>query len=397
LLFKKRYVIIFSNFGKINACCWLLFLEEDNMAILNVKDIFHDLHQIPEIGFQEFKTSAYLADKLRELGYKVTTNVGGTGVVGVVKGAEPGPVMLLRADMDALPFVINGEHKAIHACGHDAHCSMVLAAASNLKDKIKKGTLKILFQQGEETLKGALAVIDAGVLEDVDIAVGLHIRPVQDLPFGKLSPAVRHASSTFAKVKITGQSCHGSRPHLGVNAVEVAAAVINAASGVRINPVISWSCKATAVNGGGNAYNIIPDHAEITFDVRCQENEGMTELLGKLQKAAENVAAAYGATAEFSLPGGVIPAAVLDKELTAEVAECIKEVVGEENLGEELVNPGGEDFHYFAKTYPKLKSAYFGVGVAAEPGLHDPNMHFNIDGLQAGVEVLEKITLKKLG
>ena len=130
------------------------------MAILNVKDIFHDLHQIPEIGFQEFKTSAYLADKLRELGYKVTTNVGGTGVVGVVKGAEPGPVMLLRADMDALPFVINGEHKAIHACGHDAHCSMVLAAASNLKDKIKKGTLKILFQQGEETLKGALAVAD---------------------------------------------------------------------------------------------------------------------------------------------------------------------------------------------------------------------------------------------
>lgn len=367
------------------------------MAILNVKDIFHDLHQIPEIGFQEFKTSAYLADKLRELGYKVTTNVGGTGVVGVVKGAEPGSVMLLRADMDALPFVINGEHKAIHACGHDAHCSMVLAAASNLKDKIKKGTLKILFQQGEETLKGALAVIDAGVLEDVDIAVGLHIRPVQDLPFGKLSPAVRHASSTFAKVKITGQSCHGSRPHLGVNAVEAAAAVINAASGVRINPVISWSCKATAVNGGGSAYNIIPDHAEITFDVRCQENEGMTELLGKLQKAAENVAAAYGATAEFSLPGGVIPAAVLDKELTAEVAECIKEVVGEENLGEELVNPGGEDFHYFAKTYPKLKSAYFGVGVAAEPGLHDPNMHFNIDGLQAGVEVLEKITLKKLG
>ena len=264
------------------------------MAILNVKDIFHDLHQIPEIGFQEFKTSAYLADKLRELGYKVTTNVGGTGVVGVVKGAEPGPVMLLRADMDALPFVINGEHKAIHACGHDAHCSMVLAAASNLKDKIKKGTLKILFQQGEETLKGALAVIDAGVLEDVDIAVGLHIRPVQDLPFGKLSPAVRHASSTFAKVKITGQSCHGSRPHLGVNAVEAAAAVINAASVVRINPVISWSCKATAVNGGGSAYNIIPDHAEITFDVRCQENEGMTELLGKLQKAAENVAAAYG-------------------------------------------------------------------------------------------------------
>ena len=170
------------------------------MTALNVKDIFNDLHQIPEVGFQEFKTSAYLADKLEALGYEVTRNLGGTGVVGVVKGAEPGPVMLLRADMDALPFVIDGEHKAIHACGHDAHCSMVLAAASLLKDKVKRGTLKILFQPAEETLGGALAIINAGVLEDVDFAVGLHIRPVQDLPFGKLSPAVHHSSSTFANI-----------------------------------------------------------------------------------------------------------------------------------------------------------------------------------------------------
>lgn len=367
------------------------------MTALNVKDIFNDLHQIPEVGFQEFKTSAYLADKLEALGYEVTRNLGGTGVVGIVKGAEPGPVMLLRADMDALPFVIDGEHKAIHACGHDAHCSMVLAAASLLKDKVKRGTLKILFQPAEETLGGALAIIDAGELEDVDLAVGLHIRPVQDLPFGKLSPAVHHSSSTFANIKITGRSCHGSRPHLGVNAVETAAAIINAAAAIKVNPTVAWSCKATAVKGGGSAYNIIPDSAEVTFDVRSETNEDMTELLDKLRRVAENVAEAYGAKAEFNLPGGVIPAAVLDRVLTAEVAECIKEVAGEENLAEELKNPGGEDFHYFARTYPNLKAAYFGVGVAAEPGLHDPNMHFNPDGLQAGVDVLEKITLKKLG
>ena len=348
------------------------------MTALNVKDIFNDLHQIPEVGFQEFKTSAYLADKLEALGYEVTLNLGGTGVVGIVKGAEPGPVMLLRADMDALPFVIDGEHKVIHACGHDAHCSMVLAAASLLKDKVKRGTLKILFQPAEETLGGALAIIDAGVLEDVDLAVGLHIRPVQDLPFGKLSPAVHHSSSTFANIKITGRSCH-------------------AAAAIKVNPTVAWSCKATAVKGGGSAYNIIPDSAEVTFDVRSETNEDMTELLDKLRRVAENVAEAYGAKAEFNLPGGVIPAAVLDPALTAEVAECIKEVAGEENLAEELKNPGGEDFHYFARTYPNLKSAYFGVGVAAEPGLHDPNMHFNPDGLQAGVDVLEKITLKKLG
>ena len=367
------------------------------MSLLKAKEIFYDLHKIPEVGFKEFKTAAYLADKLEELGYDVTCNVGGTGVLGIVKGSEPGPVLLLRADMDALPFTIDGKPKVIHACGHDGHCAMLLSAASVLKSKVKKGTLKILFQPGEETLKGALAVIDAGVIKDVDFAVGLHIRPIQDLPYGKISPAVHHASSTFAIVNVTGKSSHASRPHLGVNAVETAAAIISAVPAIRINPNISWSCKATSVTGGGAAHNIIPSNAQIVFDVRSETNDGMQELLDKLKCVAENVGAAFGANAEFVLPNGVIPAAELNPALTAEVAECIKEVVGAENLADELSNPGGEDFHYFAKTYPNLKAAYFGVGVAAEPGLHDPNMHFNVDGLQAGADVLVKIALKKLG
>ena len=151
------------------------------MNKLDPRNIYDDLHQIPELGFEEFKTSAYLADKLEAMGYKVTRNIGGTGVIGEIKGSEPGPVMMLRADMDALPFLIDGEKKNIHACGHDAHSAMLLAAASELVGKVKRGTLRILFQQGEETLKGALAVIDAGVIEDVDIALGLHIRPVHCL------------------------------------------------------------------------------------------------------------------------------------------------------------------------------------------------------------------------
>ena len=176
------------------------------MNKLDPRNIYDDLHQIPELGFEEFKTSAYLADKLEAMGYKVTRNIGGTGVIGEIKGSEPGPVMMLRADMDALPFLIDGEKKNIHACGHDAHSAMLLAAASELVGKVKRGTLRILFQQGEETLKGALAVIDAGVIEDVDIALGLHIRPVQDIAYGEMSPAVRHASSTFVNVVINGLS-----------------------------------------------------------------------------------------------------------------------------------------------------------------------------------------------
>ena len=115
---------------------------------LNVVEVYNDLHQIPELGFQEVKTSAYIADKLKEMGYEVTTGVGKTGVVAVEKGAEAGPCLMIRADMDALPFKINGEDKVIHACGHDSHSAMLLAIASRLKGKIKRGTLKLLFQPG---------------------------------------------------------------------------------------------------------------------------------------------------------------------------------------------------------------------------------------------------------
>ena len=138
---------------------------------LDVIKVWEDLHKTPELGFEEHETAKYIAEKLTALGYEVETGVGGTGVVGVIKGEEEGPCLMLRADMDALPFTINGEKKVIHACGHDSHSAMLLAAASRLVGKIKRGKLKVLFQQGEETLFGAMSVIKAGVLEDVDKTV----------------------------------------------------------------------------------------------------------------------------------------------------------------------------------------------------------------------------------
>ena len=254
---------------------------------------------------------------------------------------------------------------------------MLLAAASDLVGKVKRGTLRILFQQGEETLKGALAVIEAGVIEDVVIALGLRIRPVN--------------------VVINCLSSHGARPHLGVNAIEAAAVAINAITAIKINPIIPWSCKVTGIKGGGVAPNIIPDKVEMIVDARAQTNEAMTELLEKLRRAVTNAAAALGATAEVTTPGGVIPAAEYDDELTAEVAECIVEVVGEEKLAKELVNPGGEDFHYFVNKYPHIKAAYFGVGAAAAPGLHHQDMQLNKEALPSGTAVLVKMVERKLG
>ena len=368
------------------------------MESLNVKELYHALHQIPEVGEHEFKTSAFVADVLEKLGYAVTRNVGGTtGVVAVEKGVEPGPVLLLRADMDALPFVIDGKPCCIHACGHDGHMSMLLAAASLLKGKIKRGTLKLLFQPAEETFVGAVSMIEAGVLEGVDMAMGLHIRPKQDIPYGTIAPGVQHSSSTAAKIFIKGMSCHASRPHLGINTLEAAAAVINAIAAIKMNPNLSCSYKPTMIDCNSNATNIVPSETTITYDLRSESNELMEELVEKFKTAAVNAAKAYGAEAEVTFPFGIIPAARLDADLTNDVAESVKRVLGEDKLVPLLKNPGGEDFHFYAYKYPQLKTAYFGVGVAADPGLHDPKMSFNLDALQNGVDVLVDVTLQKLG
>lgn len=231
---------------------------------LNVVEIWRDLHKTPELGFEENKTSAYLAEALEKLGFAVTRGVGKTGVMGVIRGAEPGPVLMLRADMDALPFRNDdGSIEAVHACGHDSHCAMVLAAASELADRVRRGTLKILFQPGEETLHGALEVLKSGAVDDVDIALGCHVRPIQDIPTGTCAAAVRHTSSTFADIVIHGRTAHASRPHLGVNCAEVAAAVTQAVAAIKGDPAKVWSCKVTSIQACAAAVNIIPDTATL--------------------------------------------------------------------------------------------------------------------------------------
>lgn len=252
------------------------------MSKMDVVEIWNELHRMPEPGMKEFKTGDFLADALEKLGYEVTRGVGKTGVVGVVRGNEPGPVVMLRADMDALPFKNeDGSIEYVHACGHDSHSAMVLTAAAELADKVKKGTLKILFQPAEETLEGALAVMKDGAIDDVDIALGLHVRPVQDIPAGTCCAAVRHSASTFLCVEIEGKSAHAARPHLGVNCAEAAALITNAICAIKMNPALTWSCKVTSISAVSSASNIIPDRGELVLDVRAQTNELMDELLEK--------------------------------------------------------------------------------------------------------------------
>lgn len=346
---------------------------------------------------QEVKTAAYLADELEKMGFAVQRNVGGaTGVVGTYETGKTGPVVGIRADMDALAHLIDGKTIAIHSCGHDSHSAMALVAAGKLIKDVKCGTLKIFFQPAEETLIGALSMLKAGVLDGVDILFGQHIRPIQELPIGKISPAMFYSASVVLDVTINGQTAHGARPHLGKSTIDAAALAVFAINSIRTNPVVASSIKVTGFNAGGAASNAIPDKATLVLDVRSQTNDGMRYNLEKIEQAIISAATANGCSASIAKRGGV-PAAELDEGLIQEMSEVIKEIVGEEGLAPRIYSPGGEDFFYYGQQYPNLKSAFFGVGASAAPGLHDPNMDFDKKALNIGVELLYKAVMRKLG
>lgn len=365
----------------------------------NVLKHYEYLHTIPELGLQEFKTSAYLADKLEAADYQVTRNIGGaTGVTGLYDSGVPGPTLALRADMDALGHIIDGIHCARHTCGHDGHSSVVLSAAEDLiKNKaIKKGRLKILFQPAEEIGAGAITMVEGGSIDDVDMLLGSHIRPLEECPKGKAIAAMYYSASATADVFIHGKPAHGARPHLGINVIDAAAAAIMAVNAIHLNPNWSYSAKATRFLCDAGVTNAIPAEAHLAWDVRAQHNEVMAELQEKVAAAIKTGAATVGATAEVDFIKE-LPAAEIDGEMTDILAASIIGVLGAEGLIPSFTTAGGEDFFFYKKLRPDVKVGFFGLGVNATPGLHHPDMHFDLDALENGVEIFKTATLKILG
>lgn len=360
-----------------------------------VLEHFTALHAMPEVGFSEVKTAAYLADALKAAGYKVTTGIGGTGVVGVLDGGQPGKTVMVRADMDALIHPIDGKDTAVHSCGHDSHCAMVLTMAEEIATAVKSGTkfpgrLKIMFQPAEEKLTGALSMIEAGVLDDVDIALGVHLRPIQEAKMGQATPALYHGASYIVEAAVVGTTAHGARPHLGVNAIDAAAAVVNAVNAIHMNPVVPWTAKTTKLQAGGATLNAIPDRVDMAFDIRAQDNGVMEDLIKKVKSAIEAGAATVGAKATVTVKGGV-PAAEYDLKLVDLTRKAIAKVLGEKAVLDPIVTPGGEDFHFFAVKKPGLRAGYFGLGCDLTPGLHNPEMKFNPAALPDGVAILQQL------
>lgn len=354
---------------------------------------FNYLHTIPEIGMHEFKTAEYVADVLRKAGYEVQTGVGGTtGVTGVLDSGIPGQVLGLRSDMDALGSI----GSAAHLCGHDGHMSMLLTAAEEIKQEglVKQGKLKVIFQPAEETGNGAQAMYKGGAVDDVDVLIGMHIRPIQECRLGQAAPALFYSSSGHVIVTVTGKQSHGARPHLGISALDAGCQIVQAVNAIRLDSSVVHNVKATRFLADAGAMNVIPAQAQIVFDVRSQSNELMDLLLQKLETAAAHAAASLGASADVRVDH-ITPASILTPEITDMIASVIREEMGEDALIPPITTAGGEDFFWYPKLKPSLKTGFIALGADAQPGLHDPNMHFDTSCLANGVK-LHKGAVKKI-
>ncbi|HAE42644.1 MAG TPA: amidohydrolase [Clostridiales bacterium] len=362
--------------------------------------VYNDLHAIPELSTQEYKTSAYISDYLRKNDFDVTTGIAGTGLTACVTGSEPGPVLAIRADMDALNHIIDGKKVPMHSCGHDAHSTMGLFAGIIAKELsiVKRGALKLIFQPSEEseTTSGARAMAKAGVMDEVDMCVGIHLRPKEEAQMGEAISALRHGALTIIVATIHGETSHSGRPHMGKNPIDAMAAIINAINAIWIDPTIPSSAKLIAINAGDARTTSIPELGQLAVDLRANTNESMTLLIDKVYNAILTGASTVGCKAEVTVVPG-LPAAVYDDNMIQIASQSIVGILGDKGLLGERTTTGSEDFHEFTKFKPSLRTTYLGLGCDLVPGLHNPEMTFNKDAMLNGINILVNMAYKILG
>ena len=355
---------------------------------LNVVEIWRDLHKTPELGFEEEKTSAYLAEALEKLGYAVTRGVGKTGVMGVIRGAEPGPVLMLRADMDALPFRNDdGSIEAVHACGHDSHCAMVLAAASELAGRVRRGTLKILFQPAEEGVRGAAGMAASGILDDADYFLGAHIAmmcksgEVSVNPYGFLC-------TTKLDVTYTGRPAHaGVEPNAGHNAM---AAACNAF--VQLLGIARHGSGMTRINVGqlvaGEGRNVIPSHAVMKMEVRGETGEINQYMYDSAVNIIKGCALSQNCEYTIEKMGEAVDL-TNDPELVKVLTEAVGNVEGMTARQDPMNFGGSEDATILARRVQAHggKAAFFVLGADRPSGHHTAKFDIDEKALDKGLAV----------
>lgn len=372
-------------------------------------------HAHPELSFEERETAATIAERLRALGLEVREGVGGTGVVGVLRGraagAAAGPTLLVRADIDALPVTEEGalEYRSqvpgvMHACGHDGHTAIALTLAAVLAQRCAAlcGTVKFAFQPAEERIGGAQAMIADGVMRDppVDAVIGLHLWA--PLPVGVVSvaPGPVFASADGILLRVRGRGGHGAMPQLSVDPIAVAAQIVVALQTLvsrEINPLHPAVLTVGSI-AGGTAFNVIADDVELRGTVRAYDAADREHLVRRAGELARGVAESMRAVVTYELTGGCA-ACVNDAAMAALVRHAAEATVGPRNVptGDQR-QAASDDMAFFLESAP---GCYFFVG-AGNPGRgidaphHSARFRMDEDALPIGVEVLARATLAYL-
>jgi amidohydrolase len=378
-----------------------------------------DFHQHPELGLQEVRTAKVIADHLRGLGMEVQTGIGGTGVVGVLKGGKPGKVVALRSDMDGLPVteqvdvpfkstqkaMFNGQEVGVmHACGHDNHMAMLMGAATVLARMRNDlaGTVKFIFQPAEEGPGGAEPMVKAGVLQNpkVDAVFGLHVFPFTAGTIVYRSGPLMASADEFT-VEITGRQTHGAVPWGGVDPIVIGAQIVTAFQSIVARTVNIAQAPAVVTVGkftGGNRSNIIPDKVELVGTVRAFDEGERTRIRQRITDIATKYAEASGATAKVTFGLGY-PVTSNDPALTERMIPTLKRVAGADKAIVGPLTGTAEDFSYFQQEVPGL---FFFLGVTT-PGQeataaqnHSPLFFADESALPVGVRALASLAVDYL-
>ena len=379
-----------------------------------------DIHANPELSNREFRTARIVSDHLRSLGMEVRTEVAHTGVIGVLRGGQPGPVVALRADMDALPVTemvdlpfaskvtteYNGQQVGVmHACGHDNHVAILMGVASILSDMQPDlpGTIKFIFQPAEEGAPpgeegGAELMLKEGAFDDPipEVIFGLHVWPA---PVGQIAylPGPFMASSDSYSITITGRQTHGAVPWGGVDPIVVGSQIVLGLQTIasrQLDVTATPSIITVGTFNGGVRSNIIPETVELTGTVRTFLPDVREDIERRMRRTVHSIAESSGATAELAMNYGY-PVTVNDPELTLKMVPTLERVAPSVVQASRIT--GAEDFSYFANEVPGL-FVFLGIsppGTDFEtvPRNHSPYFYADEDALVTGVRAMASLAI----
>jgi len=326
-----------------------------------------DLHKIPELGFHLPKTREYVTHQLEEIGIPYRLSEKDSSIIATLKGKQPGKVLAIRADMDALPITEDtelpfcSEHKGcMHACGHDAHTAMLLGAIRVLYPHREdlRGEIRFLFQTAEEQAKGATVLLEKGALEGADSIFGMHIGSIlgKDIPSGTMVcvPGPVMASYDRFILEVQGVGCHASTPEKGIDPINIAAHIVLALQAIPSREIAGTEPAILTIGliHGGELYNAIPSGVRIEGTTRAFQEDVRQRLAKRIQEVSENTAKAFGGSVSLTMDFGA-PPVTNDPELTAFAQDCLREVFQDKLLTHrDKPSMIGEDFALYQQSVP---------------------------------------------